>query len=162
MPCPYPKGSKEAKEFMAQLRARRGKGECGGKRRKRGGSAISDFIRDIFRSAKYAHKTNGKFKDKYITFAKEMSGVREAEELREKIISSLNRRQRDYLRQKRWISERENGMPQDLFKTLTGTGATGGAIPMWLLKLIGQVGINAALTLWNKRKQKLQRDAMRY
>ena len=162
MPCPYPKGSKEAKEFMAQLRARRGKGECGGKRRKKGGYAISDFLRDVLRGIKHARNTDGKFKDKYRAFAEEVSGVRAAKEQREKILSSLNKRQRDYVRQKRWISERENGVPQDVFKILTGTGAMGGAIPLGLVKLIGQVGINAALTLWNRHKQKLQRKAMRY
>lgn len=36
MPCPYPKGSQEAKEFMAHLRAKRGKAVCGGKTKKGG------------------------------------------------------------------------------------------------------------------------------
>lgn len=163
MPCPYPKGSKEAKEFMAQLRARRGKGECGGKRRKRGGaSTISDIIRDLFSSAKYAHERGGRLKTDFRHFSENMMGIPDAKEARRKILNSLNKRQIMYLRNKIWISEAENGVPEDVFKVLTGTGATGGAIPLWLLKLIGQVGLNAALTLWNKHKQKLQRNAMRY
>lgn len=167
MPCPYPKGSKEAKEFMAQLRARRGKGECGGKRRKKGGaSTISDFIRDLFTSAQYAHeRRGGRLKDDIRHFSEKMTGVSDAKEARRKIISSLNRRQLMYLRNKIWISEAENGVPKDVFNVLTGStgnGASGGAIPLWLVKLIGQVGLNAALTLWDKHKQKLQRNAMRY
>ena len=52
MPCPYPKGSQEAKEFMAQLRARRGKGTCGGKRRisvrmKKGGAILPSILLGI-------------------------------------------------------------------------------------------------------------------
>lgn len=52
MPCPYPKGSQEAKEYMAQLRARRGKGVCGGKRRisvrmKKGGAILPSILLGI-------------------------------------------------------------------------------------------------------------------
>lgn len=51
MPCPYPKGSQEAKEFMAQLRARRGKGMCGGKRisvrMKKGGAILPSILLGI-------------------------------------------------------------------------------------------------------------------
>ena len=58
MPCPYPKGSQEAKEFMAHLRARRGKGVCGGKRKK--GGQVENPLKKLFeqieeRRKKYPH-----------------------------------------------------------------------------------------------------------
>lgn len=161
--CPYAKGTKEAAEYMRRLRSMRkceggpGNPSRAGKRSKKGSSAIGDFLKDMFKKVKDARQREGSEKTKFRQFADDMTGVTEIKEAKEKILEKLNKRQKYYLKRKIWRSEEENGIPRNVFDSLTG-----GAIPFWLVKLIGTMGVNAALTLWNKHKQKIQKEAMKY
>lgn len=170
--CPYPAGSDEAKQFMAELRAMRGqkagKSALRKRRSRRGGSLgsqLGDFFKRFVKGVKYAHEQKGDFKERVINWADEMSGDREIREQRNAIYSKLNRKQRDLLKKGIWISESENGLPYEYFAKMTPNPSAikvrGGAVPVALLSLIANVGFTAAMKLWNYVKNKRNEEAWR-
>lgn len=167
--CPYPKGSAEAKQYMAHLRAMRG--QKGGKstlrknRSRNGGTSLGSFFKRFVSAIKNPENREGDLRDRFRKFSNDMSGVAEAKEQRAEIMKNLNRRQRDLLRSGRWISATENGLPYEYFIKMTSNpptnNASGGAIPMFLVKLIGKLGIAAALKYWDKMTDKAKEKAWR-
>lgn len=167
--CPYPKGSAEAKQYMAHLRAMRG--QKGGKstlrknRSRSGGSSLGSFFKRFVSAIKNPENREGDLRDRFRKFSNDMSGVSEVKEQRAEIMKNLNRRQRDLLRSGRWISATENGLPYEYFIKMTpnppSNNASGGAIPMFLVKLIGKLGIAAALKYWDKMSDKAKENAWR-
>lgn len=166
--CPYPKGSEAAKKYMAGLRAMRGK-KAGKpalrKRSRRGGTSLGNFFKRFVTALRNPENREGDLKDRFRHFAEDMSGVREVKQQRDEIYGKLNRRQRDLLKRGIWKSASENGLPYEYFLKMTPNPPTsktsGGAIPFFLVKLIGKLGITAALKLWDSLTGEAKERAMR-
>lgn len=170
--CPYPAGSDEAKQFMAELRAMRGqkagKSALRKRRSRRGGglgAKLGDFFKRFVKGVKYSVQEKGDLKDRFLNFADEMTGAREAKEQRNAIVAKLSRIQRMFLNDGRWYSEKVNGLPYELFLKITPKPPTnktsGGAIPLFLVKLIGQLGLSAALRFWENTAEEARERAWR-
>lgn len=163
--CPYGKGTIEAKEFMRRLRARRkceggpGNPRRAGKRRK--GGDLKSFFADVLRGFKDAKNTKGDLKDKFMAFANATSGKTDIRERRDEILHKLNKHQQMLLKRGIWKDEITNGLPKAYFDKMkggavVGSAVVGGAIPPFLLKLIAKLGLKAALSYWDKVKNKAQ------
>ena len=167
MVCPYKKGTPEAKAFMANLRSMRGKG---GKyvsqktRKRKGGLSFGTFVKRVFSAIKNPDNRQGDLKDRYRHFANDVTGKTEARQRREEILNTkMNRHQRDLLKRGIWISEIDNGIPYEYFQKMKAKGQIRGgfAVPTFLIKLIGKLGISAALAYFNRMSAKAQEAAWR-